>query len=64
MQTIPNLEQQFEAAAAGMRSVPRSAPGLVALEGGRVQRGVLRGQIASAEGDLIFTTPPQAGARS
>ena len=56
MQTIPNLEQQSEAAAAGTRSVPRSASGLVALEGGRVQRGALRGQIASAEGDLIFTT--------
>ena len=56
MQTIPNLEQTSEAPAAGTRSVPRSAPGLVALEGGRVQRGVLRGHIAPAEGDLIFTT--------
>ena len=56
MQTIPNLEQHSEAPAAGTRPVPRSAPGLVALEGGRVQRGVLRGEITPAEGDLIFTT--------
>ena len=56
MQTIPNLEQHTEAPAAGTRPVPRSAPGLVALEGGRVQRGVLRGEITPAEGDLIFTT--------
>ena len=56
MQTIPNLEQSSEAPAAGTRPVPRSAPGLVALEGGRVQRGILRGEITPAEGDLIFTT--------
>ncbi|MEA2650745.1 MAG: carbamoyl-phosphate synthase small subunit [Chloroflexota bacterium] len=56
MQTIPNLEQHTEAPTAGTLLVPRSAPGLVALEGGRVQRGVLRGAIAPAEGDLIFTT--------
>ena len=56
MQTISNLEQHSEAPAAGTRPVPRSAPGLVALEGGRVQRGVLRGEITPAEGDLIFTT--------
>jgi carbamoyl-phosphate synthase small subunit len=56
VQTIPNLEQHTEAPAAGTRPVPRSAPGLVALEGGRVQRGVLRGEITPAEGDLIFTT--------
>ena len=56
MQTIPNPEQQTEAPAAGTRPVPRSAPGLIALEGGRVQRGILRGEIAPAEGDLIFTT--------
>ncbi len=56
MQTIPNLEQTSEAPAAGTRPVPRSAPGLVALEGGRVQRGILRGEITPAEGDLIFTT--------
>ena len=56
MQTIQNLEQHPEAPAASTRSVPRSVPGLVALEGGRVQRGVLRGKIIPAEGDLIFTT--------
>jgi carbamoyl-phosphate synthase small subunit len=56
VQTIPNLEQHTEAPTAGTLLVPRSAPGLVALEGGRVQRGVLRGAIAPAEGDLIFTT--------
>lgn len=56
MQTIPNLEQHSEAPDAVTRLVPRSAPGLVALEGGRVQRGVLRGEIVPAEGDLIFTT--------
>ena len=56
MQTIPNLEQQSEAPAAGTRSVPRSALGLVALEGGRVQRGTLNGHVGPAEGDLIFTT--------
>ena len=56
MQTIPNLEQHSEAPAASTRSVPRSATGLVALEGGRVQRGILRGAATPAEGDLIFTT--------
>ncbi|HEX7195418.1 MAG TPA: glutamine-hydrolyzing carbamoyl-phosphate synthase small subunit [Candidatus Limnocylindria bacterium] len=56
MQTIPNLEQIPEAPPAGKRWVPRSVPGLVALEGGRVQRGALRGHIGPADGDLIFTT--------
>ncbi|MGH2381244.1 MAG: carbamoyl phosphate synthase small subunit [Candidatus Limnocylindria bacterium] len=56
MQTIPNVEQHSEAPAAGTRSVPRSAPGLVALEGGRVQHGILRGHVGPADGDLIFTT--------
>ena len=56
MQTISNLEQHSEAPAAASRTVPRSIPGLVALEGGRVQRGILRGSGAAAEGDLIFTT--------
>jgi carbamoyl-phosphate synthase small subunit len=56
VQTIPNTDQLSEAPAAGTRPVPRSAPGLVALEGGRVQRGVLRGHVAPADGDLIFTT--------
>jgi carbamoyl-phosphate synthase small subunit len=56
VQTISNRQQHTEAPAAGTRPVPRSAPGLVALEGGRVQRGILRGHLAPAEGDLIFTT--------
>ena len=56
MQTIPNLEQHSEAPAAGTRSVPRSVPGLVALEGGSVRHGTLRGHLGRAEGDLIFTT--------
>jgi carbamoyl-phosphate synthase small subunit len=56
VQTIPNTDQLSEAPAAGTRPVPRSAPGLIALEGGRVQRGVLRGHVAPAEGDLIFST--------
>ena len=56
MQTIPNLEQHSEAPAAYARTVPGSAPGLVALEGGRVQRGILRGHVGPADGDLIFTT--------
>ena len=56
MHTIPNVEQHTEAPTAVARSAPRSAPGLVALEGGRVQRGTLRGRVGSAEGDLIFTT--------
>ncbi|MEO5985858.1 MAG: glutamine-hydrolyzing carbamoyl-phosphate synthase small subunit [Candidatus Limnocylindria bacterium] len=56
MQTISDLEQHSEAPAASERWVPRSVPGLVALEGGRVQRGVLRGHLGPAQGDLIFTT--------
>ncbi|MDQ3689996.1 MAG: glutamine-hydrolyzing carbamoyl-phosphate synthase small subunit [Chloroflexota bacterium] len=56
MQAISILEQLSEAPSADPRSVPRSAPGLVALEGGRVWRGVLRGHVGPAEGDLIFTT--------
>lgn len=56
MQTILKSEQHSEAPAAATRSVPRSVHGLVALEGGRVQRGTLRGHIGRAEGDLIFTT--------
>ena len=56
MQAIPNLEQLSEAPAADPRSGPRSAPGIVALEGGLVQHGMLRAHIGPAEGDLIFTT--------
>ncbi|MGI8998845.1 MAG: carbamoyl-phosphate synthase domain-containing protein, partial [Candidatus Limnocylindria bacterium] len=56
MQTIANREQISEAPAADPRSEPRSVSGLLALEGGRVQRGILRGSVGRAEGDLIFTT--------
>lgn len=56
MQTISNREQPSEAPAAGTRPVPRSVPGLLAMEGGRVQRGAVRGHLGPAEGDLIFTT--------
>ena len=56
MQTIPNLEQHSEAPAAGTRSVPRSVPGMLALEGGSVHHGTLGGHLGRAEGDLIFTT--------
>ena len=38
------------------RTVSSSLPGLLALEGGTVLRGNLRGAAVPAEGDLIFTT--------
>jgi carbamoyl-phosphate synthase small subunit len=55
VQTIPSVDQQPEAPAAA-RSVPRSLDGLLALEGGAVHRGAIRGHLGPAEGDLIFTT--------
>src|SRR5438045_579375 len=69
MQTVPRIEPGTPAAherrafvsysgpmagVAPALSAPR--PGLLALEGGTVQAGVLRGAAAVAEGDLIFTT--------
>ena len=36
--------------------VPEPAPGLLALEGGTVHRGLLRGSPIGVDGDLIFTT--------
>jgi carbamoyl-phosphate synthase small subunit len=36
--------------------VPAAAPGLLALEGGTVVHGMLRGAPVPAEGDLVFTT--------
>lgn len=42
--------------AADERSASTSSPGLLALEGGTVVRGVMRGAPLPAEGDLIFTT--------
>lgn len=55
MQTIHTADQQPEAPAAA-RPVPRSVDGLLALEGGSVRHGAIRGHIGPAEGDLIFTT--------
>jgi carbamoyl-phosphate synthase small subunit len=55
VQTITTA-QSPEAPAATTRPVPRSVDGLLALEGGAVHRGVLRGHLGPAEGDLIFTT--------
>ena len=54
MQTITTA-QRPEAPAA-TRLVPRSVDGLLALEGGAVHRGSLRGHFGPADGDLIFTT--------
>ena len=55
MQTIHTADQQPEAPAA-TRPVPRSLDGLLALEGGSVRHGTIRGHLGPAEGDLIFTT--------
>jgi carbamoyl-phosphate synthase small subunit len=55
MQTLPNrLTDTTPPAAAGPASFSR--PGLLALEGGTVLHGRLRGADRPAEGDLIFTT--------
>ena len=63
MQTITPAHQPASqtasptgAPAADSRPVPRSVDGLLALEGGTVHHGVLRGHLGPAEGDLIFTT--------
>jgi len=55
VQTIQTANQQPEAPAA-TRPVPRSLDGLLALEGGSVRHGTIRGHLGPAEGDLIFTT--------
>jgi carbamoyl-phosphate synthase small subunit len=55
VQTITTAHSP-EAPAATPRPVPRSVEGLLALEGGTVHRGILRGHLGPAEGDLIFTT--------
>ena len=55
MQTIQTADRQPEALAAS-RPVPRSMKGLLALEGGSVRHGTIRGHLGPAEGDLIFTT--------
>jgi carbamoyl-phosphate synthase small subunit len=47
---------RIETPAAGSRPASLPSPGLLALEGGTVHRGLLRGAPVAAEGDLIFTT--------
>jgi carbamoyl-phosphate synthase small subunit len=54
VQTI-STDQHLEAPA-GPRPVSRSVDGLLALEGGAVHHGTIRGHLGPAEGDLIFTT--------
>jgi len=54
VQTASNI--QSEAPAADARPASSSVLGLLALEGGRVHRGVLHGAPVPAEGDVIFTT--------
>jgi carbamoyl-phosphate synthase small subunit len=69
MQTVPRIESLTPAAherraffsysgpmAGDAPALPAPRPGLLALEGGIVQHGVLRGANVAAEGDLIFTT--------
>jgi carbamoyl-phosphate synthase small subunit len=46
----------IETPAAGPRPASLSSPGILALEGGTVHRGLLRGAPLGVEGDLIFTT--------
>ena len=54
MQTLPR-DSHTTPAAIG-RPASFSVPGLLALEGGTVHRGRIRGTPVAAEGDLIFTT--------
>ncbi|HEX6210911.1 MAG TPA: hypothetical protein VF136_09045, partial [Methylomirabilota bacterium] len=54
MQTLPRDIHTTPAAIE--RPASFSVPGLLALEGGTVHRGRLRGALVPAEGDLIFTT--------
>ena len=56
MQTRPRDRSMTLAATERSASFPSSAPGLIALEGGIVQSGRLRGAQLPAAGDLIFTT--------
>ena len=69
MQTVPRIESLTPAAherraffsylgpmAGDAPALPAPHPGLLALEGGIVQHGTLRGAHVEAEGDLIFTT--------
>jgi carbamoyl-phosphate synthase small subunit len=54
VQTLP--QQRRSTPAATERPASFSSPGLLALEGGAVHRGRLRGAAVAVEGDLIFTT--------
>jgi carbamoyl-phosphate synthase small subunit len=54
MQTA--AQTRIETPAAEPRPASLSSLGLLALEGGTVHRGLLRGAPVAAEGDLIFTT--------
>ncbi|HYM51918.1 MAG TPA: carbamoyl phosphate synthase small subunit [Candidatus Dormibacteraeota bacterium] len=54
MQTLSR--QQGPTPAAMERPASFSSPGLLALEGGTLHRGRLRGAAVAAEGDMIFTT--------
>ena len=60
MQTVPGdtlpTPAAIERTASLSSPAPHSLPGLLAMEGGSVHRGRLRGATAAAEGDLIFTT--------
>lgn len=69
MQTVPRIESLTPVAnerraffsylgpmARDAPALPAPRPGLLALEGGIVQHGTLRGADTEAEGDLIFTT--------
>ncbi len=59
-QTVPRTEPTTPAATPRRASSSFAAPlpALLALEGGSVRRGRLRGAHAPATGDLIFTTAP------
>src|SRR5438132_4386843 len=69
MQTVPRIESRTPAAherraffsysgpmAGDAPALLAPRPGLLALEGGIVQHGTLRGAAVPAQGDLIFTT--------
>ena len=56
MQTTARDRPMTPAALQRPASLSSSVPGLIALEGGIVQRGRLRGAQVAASGDLIFTT--------
>ena len=62
MTTSASLPDTTPPVAPGPASFSR--PGLLALEGGRVHEGHLRGAEQPAEGDLIFTTASTGWARS